>query len=127
MVRVEAELGSVDLSGDPWRAMEALLRSSWRLVNDLSFLRGVVEHALPAEAMHASHADPRIRVEQLLAGGRADGSFRDDQSIEWQTAVYFAILHGAASEVRAGRVSERDVQENLLPTIRALLQAPPES
>ncbi|WP_394768581.1 TetR/AcrR family transcriptional regulator [Lacisediminihabitans sp.] len=125
MARVEAELASVDLSGDTWQALESLLASSWRLVNSLSVLRGVAEQALTADQMHGSHADPRTRVEHLLSRGRADGSFRDDQSIAWQTACYFSLLHGAAAEVRAGRLSEGEVRGSLSQTLRALLQAPP--
>ena len=124
MARVEAELGSVDLSGDAWHALESLAASSWRLVNSLSVLRGIAEQALPAEEMHGSHGDPRARVEHLLARGRADGSFRDDQSIAWQTACYFSLLHGAAAEVRAGRLSEDEVRQSLNETLRALLRAP---
>jgi TetR/AcrR family transcriptional repressor of mexCD-oprJ operon len=127
MARVEAQLASVDLEGDPWAVMDALVASSWQLVNNLAVLRGVVEEALPAEEMHGSHADPRARIEHLLARGRADGSFRDDQSIAWQTACYFALLHGAAAEIRAGRLSEGEVEANLLLTIRALLRVPPGS
>ncbi|SBS73196.1 TetR/AcrR family transcriptional regulator [uncultured Microbacterium sp.] len=124
MARVEAELASVDLSGDTWHALEALVASSWRLVSSLSVLRGVAEQALPADEMHGSHGDPRTRVEHTLARGRTDGSFRDDQSIAWQTACYFSLLHGAAAEVRAGRLGEDEVQESLIQTLRALLQAP---
>lgn len=125
MERVEAELASVDLSGSVWHALESLVASSWRLVNSLSVLRGVAEQALPDEEMHDSHTNPRTRVEHLLARGRADGSFRDDQSIAWQTACYFSLLHGAAAEVRAGRLREDEVQSSLIQTLRALLQAPP--
>jgi AcrR family transcriptional regulator len=125
MARVEAELASVDLSGDSWRAMESLVASSWRLVNSLSVLRGVVEQSLPDAEMHGSHVDPRDRVEHLLARGRADGSFRSDQSVEWQSSCYFALLHGTASEVRAGLLTEADVQKFLMPSLRALLQASP--
>lgn len=127
MARVEAELATVDLGGDAWHALQSLVASSWRLVNSLSVLRGVVEHALPAEVMHGSHGDPRTRVEHLLARGRADGEFRIDQSVEWQTACYFSLLHGAAAEVRDGRLAEAEVQESLLQTLRALLQVPPGS
>ncbi len=127
MERVESELASVDLGGDPWQALDAVIASSWRIVHSLSVLRGVVEQALPAEEMHGSHDHPRERIERLLARGRAEGSFRDDQSIAWQTACFFAILHGAASEIRAGRLTEREVQKALPQTLRALLRASPES
>jgi AcrR family transcriptional regulator len=127
MARVEAELSAVDLGGDPWQALDALATSSWRIVHDLNTLRGVVEQALPAEELHGSHGDPRTRFEELLARGRAEGAFRRDQTVEWQTACYFALLHGAASEIRAGRLTEREVEQYLLQTLRALLRVAPES
>lgn len=125
MARVEAELSVVDLRGDPWTAMEALVAASWRLVNSLSVLRGVVEQSLPDVDMHGSHFDPRVRVEALLERGRADGSFRSDQSVEWQSSCYFALLHGTASELRAGRLAAADAQRFLMPSLRAVLQAAP--
>ena len=127
MSRVEDELARVNLAGDPWDVLDELVTSSWKLVNSLAVLRGVVEEALPAEAMHGSHADPRTRVEHLLARGRAEGAFRVDQGIAWQTACYFALLHGAAAELRAGRLTEQEVEANLLVTFRALLRASPGS
>lgn len=127
MARVQAELASVDLDGSPWAAMDALVASSWRLVHTLNVLRGVVERELPAEEMHGSHQDPRTRVLHLLARGRADGSFRTDQTIEWQTACYFSILHGAASEVRADRLTEAEVTAVLPQTLRLLLAGVSES
>ncbi|MFN4001823.1 TetR/AcrR family transcriptional regulator [Microcella sp.] len=125
MARVEAELDSVELGGDAWQALESLVTSSWRLVNSLGVLRGVVEHALPAEEMHTSHSDPRARVEHLLIRGRTDGVFRSDQSVQWQTACYFSLLHGAAAEVRAGRLTDDEVENSLNQTLRALLKVPP--
>lgn len=127
MVRVEAELAAVDLSGSPWQAMDALVTTSWRVLSDVNTLRGVVERELPEAEMHASHGDPRVRLVHLLERGRADGSFRSDQSIEWQVACYFSILHGAASEIRDGRLTESEVQQILPQTLRALLQTPAES
>lgn len=125
MARVESELASVDLGGTPWEALDALVTSSWKLVHELNILRGVVEQALPDEDLQASHGDPRARVENLLSRGRADGSFRTDQTIQWQSACYFAILHGAAAEIREGRLAEQDVKQILPQTLRALLRVMP--
>lgn len=124
MERVEAELAAVDLSGPAWQAMDALVASSWRLLDDLSALRGVVEQALPDAELHGSHGSPRARVEALLARGRADGSFRTDQPLAWQSACYFSILHGASSEIRAGRLTEAEARAMLPATLRALFSAP---
>lgn len=125
MARVESELAAVDLTASPWNSLDALTVTSWRLLSDVNTLRGVVEQALPDTEMHASHGDPRARLIHLLHRGRADGSFRKDQSIDWQVTCYFSILHGAASEIRAGRLTEAEVQLILPQTLRALLQAVP--
>lgn len=126
MERVESELATVNLDGTPWQAMDALVSTSWKLVYHLNALRGVVERELPEHELHGSHGDPRARVEELLTRGRADGSFRADQSVAWQSACYFSILHGAASEIRDGRLSELEVQQILPQTLRLLLAAPTE-
>ncbi len=125
MARVEAELASVDLTGSPWDALDALATSSWRLLSEVNTLRGVMEQSLPEGEMQASHHDPRARVEHLLARGRADGSFRTDQPLRWQSACYFSILHGAASEIREGRLTERDASKWIPGTLRGLLQQSP--
>ncbi|MDJ0348386.1 TetR/AcrR family transcriptional regulator [Cryobacterium sp. PH29-G1] len=127
MTRVESELQSVDLGGTPWQAMDALVASSWKLVESLSTLRTVVAQALPDQDLHGSHDRQRARVQELLTRGRAEGEFRVDHSLDWQTACYFAILHGAASEVRTGRLSEHEVEHVLPQTIRALLQVGPQA
>ena len=122
MGRVEAELSQVDLSGDAWEALDSLVTSSWQVLNELNALRGVVERALPPSELSDSHDHPRARVEHLLARGRADGSFRSDQSLAWQVACYFALLHGAAAELRAGRLTEAEAVQLLPGTFRTLLQ-----
>ncbi|MGV8896860.1 MAG: TetR/AcrR family transcriptional regulator [Rhodoglobus sp.] len=127
MERVESELAAVDLDGDTWAALDALAGSSWELVYSFDRLRGVVELALSGEQMHDSHDRPRERVVELLVRGRAEGSFRSDHSVEWQVAAYFALLHGVASEIRSGRLTEREVREALPQTLRAILQTPPAS
>lgn len=122
MARVETELSHVDLGGDPWQALDALVTSSWQVLSQLNALRGVVERSLSAHELEGSHDHPRARVERLLARGRADGSFRTDQTLDWQVVCYFAILHGAAAELRAGHLTEREAVELLPQTIRALLR-----
>lgn len=121
MVRVEAELSSVDLGASSWAAMDALAAASWGLVHSLNVLRSVAERELPTKEMHSSHEDPRTRLFHLLARGRGDGSFRTDQTIEWQAACYFSMLHGAASEVGANRLTEAEVTRVFPQTLRLLL------
>jgi TetR/AcrR family transcriptional regulator, mexCD-oprJ operon repressor len=123
MQRVEEQLSSVDLGGDPWEALDALVASSWKVLYELNALRGVVERAMPQE-LSDSHDHVRARVKALLARGRDDGSFRTDQGLDWQLACYFSIVHGAGAELRAGHLTEPQVTKLLPDTIRALLRRP---
>lgn len=121
MARIERTLSGVDLDGDPWQALDALVAASWQLLAELATLRGIVGQALPAE-LHASHGQPRDRVAHLFDRGRREGAFRADQPLGWQVACYFSLLHGAASEVQAGQVAQSEVEANLGETVRALLR-----
>lgn len=122
MARVEAQLASVDLSGPAWQALDALVASSWRLFCSLNALRGVIEQALPSSEMHASHSNPRARVEHLRARGRADGLFRTDQTLEWQVAAKLCAgsptrhersdARAPSTEPKDGRLTERPPRAN---------------
>lgn len=120
MGRVERTLRGVDLDGDPWRALDALIAASWHLLAELTTLRGIVGHALPAE-LQASHDQPRSRVAGLLERGRREGAFRSDQPLAWQVGCYFSLLHGAAAELQAGHLTPSDVEANLTGSVHALL------
>jgi AcrR family transcriptional regulator len=118
---IETEMATVDLSGDVWSALESLVASSWRLLRDNNVLLGVVEHSVSAEHIRESHDHPMERVHALLAKGRDAGEFRRDQPLDWQVACFYAILHGAAAEVRAGRLTEVDASVVVPQTVRAVL------
>lgn len=122
MANVESTMASVDVSGAPGVALDALVNSSWQLLSGLTALLGALEPSLPRGAVREAHTAPLARVHDIFARGRAAGEFREDQSLEWQIACFFALLHGAASEVRSGRIAERDASTLILATIRGLLR-----
>lgn len=118
----EASFDAVDLTGDPWNALDRLIQSSWRLLADLTGVLAAFEQAMPAE-MHAEHQNrPMARLRELLTRGRSEGVFRFDQPAEWQSACYIAILHAAAAEVRAGRITENEAAGLVRETVRALVR-----
>jgi TetR/AcrR family transcriptional repressor of mexCD-oprJ operon len=49
----------------------------------------------------------------LIVRGQEAGEFRDDQSPEWMVSVLYALLHGAADDVTAGRFDEDSVSDLL--------------
>jgi AcrR family transcriptional regulator len=122
--RSEAELASVDLSGDAIEALERLVRHSWRIVDRFHRVLGAVEQTLSNSEILEHHEQPMARVRALLVRGQAEGSIRSDLDPDWLTTCFTSILHGAAGELRAGRLSEADADGVVVRTVLSLMAAP---
>jgi AcrR family transcriptional regulator len=122
--RSEAELASLDLSGEPMTALDLLVRRSWRIVDTFHRLLGVAESTLSNEQIRAHHAEPMARVRSLIERGQHEGAMRRDLDAGWLTSCFTAILHTAAGELRAGRLAEDDADRVVATTVVALLSAP---
>ena len=122
--RSEAELASLDLSGEPMTALDLLVRRSWRIVDTFHRLLGVAEATLSNEQIRAHHAEPMARVRSLIERGQHDGAMRRDLDAGWLTSCFTAILHTAAGDLRAGRLSEDDADRVVATTVVSLLSAP---
>ena len=123
--RIERQLSQVRTDEAPWPALERLVQTQWRLVGELNGIVLAAEHLVPAERIHELHARPIARVHELIDAGRQDGTFRTDHSLQWQVACFFAILHGAAAELRSGRLTEDQAAHVIPETVQALLQSRP--
>lgn len=124
MKRVEAELAPLDLDGEPMAALRLLVDTSWKIVAHTHGLIAAAEQELGKQRIRDLHDATLLRVRNLIERGQAAGAFRDDQSPQWLTACFFALLHGAAGEIRAGRLTDADAAAALPDTIGALV-APP--
>lgn len=122
----EAALSEVDLTGDARDAMDRLLSSSWSLVAQSKALAAAAQSALPAGRVRDLHANPADRVEALIRRGQDEGAFRTDLPVAWLVSVMQFVLHGAADEVRAGRLDADDVTPTITKTIRSILDPPKE-
>jgi AcrR family transcriptional regulator len=120
----DARLAKLDLGGDTLAALERLVRDSWRIVERFQVLLGVVEEVLGSERIREHHGAPFTRIHDLLARGRAEGVVRDDLPLPWLTACVQVILHGAAVELRAGRLDEAEVSDVVTRTVLALVRSP---
>jgi TetR/AcrR family transcriptional regulator, mexCD-oprJ operon repressor len=119
----EAQLAEIDLRGDPVAALERLVTSSWRIVDAFHRLLAAAELELSPDRIRDHHHQPMRRVSRLIARGQKEGRFRGDQSVEWLTACFYAILHAGSSEVRTGRLAEAKAQASVLGSIKAVLIA----
>ncbi|MGO4805120.1 TetR/AcrR family transcriptional regulator [Arthrobacter sp. 2MCAF15] len=124
MDRAEAELAAVDIGQDAWGCLLELIQSSWRVLQQFNSLLAAADRYLTAEEIRGYHDKPLARVVSVLEKGRIEGIFRTDHSLAWQAACFYAILHGAAAEIRGGRLDEVAAAKVLPSTIRALLAQP---
>jgi TetR/AcrR family transcriptional repressor of mexCD-oprJ operon len=100
----EAELGSVDLTGDPAAVLTRLLTASWRLTHRFGALVVAAEKSLPPDTLRDAHQAPIERVRTILRRGRREGCFRTDVPLDWQVTTIQSILHGASSAVHRGEI-----------------------
>ena len=121
---VEAGLTPLNLDGDPREALDLLVRSSWRIVDDFHGLLAAAEDELGSDHIRAHHDATMLRVRQLIERGQDAGVFRTDLSAHWLTACFFALLHGAAAEIRTGRLTESEAAAALPLTIKSLTARP---
>jgi AcrR family transcriptional regulator len=116
-------LSSVDLSGNAREALTRLLASSWQVVAESAALLAAAEEVLPAGRVRDLHEEPVRRMTELIRRGQDQGVFRTDMPITWLVNVVHYILHGAAAEVRAGRLAQRDAADVVTKSVQSVLAA----
>ena len=114
-------LSAVDLDGDAYQAMARLLARSWSLVAEVSGLLAAAQGVLPAGRLRDLHGSPAHRVEELVRRGRDQGVFRTDMPTAWLVSAVQYLLHGAAEEVRAGRLAANDAGDVVVASVLSLL------
>lgn len=122
----EETLGKVDLTGEPRAALARLIESSWHLVDQFTALLVAAQEALPPGRVRELHADPMARVERLLERGRSEGVFRTDLPTSWLVSVMHNVMHGAAGDILAGRISTADAAPYITATLLAAYTPPRE-
>jgi Zn-dependent protease with chaperone function len=95
---------------------------------------GALDAVLVHESAHARRRDPlrRLCVHAtsapllgLLTRGQAQGAFRDDLPVQWLVTVFYSLIHAAAAEVQARRLSAKAAPDILADTLLAALRRQP--
>ncbi|MHA7986827.1 TetR/AcrR family transcriptional regulator [Rathayibacter sp. CAU 1779] len=120
----DASLESLPLGGDPAAALDVLTRSSWRIVARFHAVLGTARDELGEDAVRVQMERALGRVRAVIERGQASGAFRADQSAEWLTFCYLAIVHGASDEIRNGRLTDADATEWVPATVSAIVKRP---
>jgi TetR/AcrR family transcriptional regulator, mexCD-oprJ operon repressor len=106
--------------GPPVQALERMLAATWQHLARYSAMAQAVAEQLSPDAVTRTHQAAHQAIDALLERGRADGSFRTDVPAGWLVTAAIAIIHACATEVRAGRIGERDAPRILTVTITDL-------
>jgi AcrR family transcriptional regulator len=105
-------------------ADEALLRlvaSGWQVLDRYLAVRAVASRLVDPEHLRARHDPLLSRVRQLISRGRAEGVIRTDVPAGWLLTAFYSLVHAAADDAFAGRLSKQDVPEVLQATLRSVL------
>lgn len=119
MLRADAVLDDVEVSGDPAEALALLVSTSWRVVEQFRCILQAAQRELSAERIREAHERVVKRLLGLVERGRADGSFREDLPAEWLVTVVLQLIHAAADEVAAGRLDGDDAGWYVVATVLA--------
>lgn len=120
-------LDAVDLNGDPRRALFRLIESSWLLIVQLGAIMVAAEAVLPPGRMRELHAEPATRVQELVGRGQVEGVFRTDLPVSWLVGTLHTVMHGAAAEIRAGRLALDGAAAVIAATVLAAYTPPGET
>ncbi|MFI6483531.1 TetR/AcrR family transcriptional regulator [Nonomuraea sp. NPDC050663] len=123
----DAVLSSVDLGGNAREAMARLLDSSWQVVAQSAALLAAAEEVLPTGRVRELHEEPVRRMTELIRRGQEQGVFRTDLPLDWLVNVVHYLLHGAAAEVRAGRLASSRAADVITRSVQSVLAAPQEN
>lgn len=103
-------------------ALLGLARSSWRILDRHSALFLAVTTTLTPALMREHHERALAPLRRLLDRGRAEGAIRRDLPAEWLVTVFYSLIHAAAAEVQAGRLSADEVPDTLTRTLRPAIR-----
>jgi TetR/AcrR family transcriptional repressor of mexCD-oprJ operon len=117
-------LESVDLDGDPRKALARLIETSWQLVYRFRSLLMAAQDVLPPDRIRNLHAGPMERVERLIERGQAAEVFRSDLPTDWLLGTMQRIMHGAAEDIESGRIETGDAAPFIAATVLAAFTPP---
>jgi AcrR family transcriptional regulator len=126
MAASDAELESVDLSGDAHEALGRLLEASWHVTHRYGGLVIAAQAALPDRDLREAHDRPVQRVLRLLRRGRREGSVRSDMPLGWQVTTIQGVIHAASGAVHRGELSAERAPGLVRTTVLAALSPPPD-
>jgi hypothetical protein len=75
--------------------------------------------------LHGKHAPVLTLLQPLVERGQAAGVFRRDVPAAWHLSMILALIHAASGELRAGTLSERDIESALVASVMGAVRMTP--
>lgn len=124
ITHTDETLTALALDRDPADvALERLVRTSWSILDRYRRLRTTALAELGQERLRRHHDRALNHVERLIRRGQDDGLFRTDLPLDWLITTFYAVLHAAADEADAGRLTPANAPDLLATTVHSLLAA----
>jgi AcrR family transcriptional regulator len=119
----DAAWRDVDTSGPADDALERVLREQWHLMERNRNLRDNVIGDVSPQWLRARHDPILRRVEDLIGRGRDEGVFRTDLPLSWLVTALYSLVHAAADEIGAGRLTAEQAPDVIVASLRSLYRA----
>lgn len=114
-------LGGVDNRGEPVAALVRLVGASWQVVHRFRSVLAAAETELAPHRIREHHDEHLTRLTQLIRRGQRSGVFRRDLSAAWLVTVAYSLMHAAANECSAGKLTEAEGERAVVATLLAAL------
>jgi TetR/AcrR family transcriptional regulator, mexCD-oprJ operon repressor len=105
-------------------ALDRVIAIGWDHLDRGGGIARVGGDVLSPAAMDRAHAALHEPLGALIRRGQASGAFRDDLGVPWLLTTFFAIMHAAGEQLRAGALAREDAVAVLQPTLRSVFGAP---
>ncbi len=106
--------------GPAREALGRMIRAGWSTLDWFWGLH-VAAHGQSPTFIREHSASFLVRVDDLIARGQAEASFRTDLPRKWLVAAFYALIHAAGQEVSDGRLDPARAADVLEATLLGLL------
>jgi AcrR family transcriptional regulator len=108
-------------SGEPAEALDRVIEAAWGKLDRNLQLVAAARAELSETALRRAHEQLDAPMLALIKRGQRAGVFRKDVPASWLLATYYALMHAAAGEVNAGRLTVGKALTAVKSTIRSAL------
>lgn len=119
IAHADAILQATDTGGDPRDALARLVAASWQIVDQFRNILLAAQRELPADRIRGVHDPILRRVQSVISRGQRAGTFRRDLPRPWLITTCFSLMHAAAEDAAAGRISADDAAGLITATLLA--------